>query len=150
MLAAQTDPHVVSYFFLEIAGVVEARFTEVSGMSVEREVKEYAEGGINDYVHRLPGRVKASNITLKTGFAYSTEIWKWFAEGQYDGKVRRQNISIILADSAGHRIRQWDVTNAFPVKYSTSETKTDATSVSIETLELAHHGVTLVEQKKAA
>ena len=42
-------------------------FTQVTGFSAQLDVLEYPEGGINDYVHRLPTRIKQGNITLKRG-----------------------------------------------------------------------------------
>ena len=42
-------------------------FTQVTGFSSQTDVLEYAEGGRNDFVHRLPSRTKQGNITLKRG-----------------------------------------------------------------------------------
>jgi phage tail-like protein len=133
-------------FFLEINGIVEAEFNEVSGLTVEREVKQVREGGINDYVTVLPGRVKFNNITLKRGLAYSSYVWDWFQEGLYDAKVKRQTVSLTEKALDNRTIRQWDIHKAFPVKYTTSEFKTGQSALVIETLELAHHGVTLTKQ----
>ena len=47
-------------FYVEIDGMAQAVFTEVSGLQLEMEVMEYQEGGNNDFVHRLPGRTKSS------------------------------------------------------------------------------------------
>ena len=42
-------------------------FTQITGFSAQLDVLEYPEGGVNDYVHRLPTRIKQGNITLKRG-----------------------------------------------------------------------------------
>ena len=39
-------------------------WTKCEGLTVEWELQEYREGGLNDYVHRLPGRRKFQNIKL--------------------------------------------------------------------------------------
>ena len=39
-------------------------WTKCEGLTVEYDVHEYAEGGLNGYVHRLPGRAKYQNIKL--------------------------------------------------------------------------------------
>jgi phage tail-like protein len=139
----RNDPALIHKFYLEIEGVVVAEFTEMGGFSAERETKQYPEGGINDHVRMLPGRVKYGNVTLKRGLTYSHELWNWFQEGAYDGKVKRVNASIILGDAAGLRVKQWDLTGAFPTKYRSSDLKAGGTELTIETLELAHEGVTL-------
>ena len=142
------DPGILYKFYLEIQGVIEAEFTEISGLSMEREVKTYEEGGINDFVHQLPGRVKYQHLVLKRGLTYSDNLWKWFKEGLYDGKVKRVNASIVMGDSLNKRVRQWDIVSAFPVKYVNSDLKADSNELTIETLELAHHGLTLNAQGK--
>lgn len=149
-LAQRQDPGLLFKFYLEIEGVIVAEFTELGGMNAEREVKTYEEGGINDHVHTLPGRVKYGNLVLKRGVTASHALWNWFKEGLYNGKVKRVNLSVIMGDAQGKRVKQWDVIGAFPVKYSSSELKSSATELSIETLELAHHGFTLSSQSGTA
>ena len=137
------DYGVLFRFRLAIDGVVEAEFNELGGLTMEREVKQYQEGGINDFVHSLPGRVKYSNLTLKRGMTNSSKAWNWFQGGLYDGKVARRKVSIEQLDENHQVIRRWEVEGAFPVKYVTSEFKSGNSALMIETLELAHHGITL-------
>jgi phage tail-like protein len=141
VLANRNDPALIFKFYLEIEGVIVAEFTELSGLSVEREVKEHREGGLNDFVHRLPGPIKSGNITLKRGMTYSHDLWEWFHTGMYDGKVKRVNLSIILGDALGKRVRQWDLTGAYPVKYSSADLRSASDELVVETLELTHHGL---------
>lgn len=94
----RVDPVVKFRFAVQIKGQTVGWFTECSGLSVERETVPRPEGGTNDFVHQLPGRVKQSRVTLKRGLA-DNALWKWFEKGLYDGKVERYNISIILYNS---------------------------------------------------
>lgn len=66
-------------FFVEIDGLVIANFAECTGLSVETEVFEYAEGGLNANTHRLPVRTKYGNITLRRGIITGVELFDWFA-----------------------------------------------------------------------
>ena len=54
------------------------RFSECTGISVEIETKEYMEGGANDFVHKLPTRVKYPNIVLKRGITHEEALLQWF------------------------------------------------------------------------
>ncbi|MBL8058826.1 MAG: phage tail protein, partial [Anaerolineales bacterium] len=108
-------------FYLEITGVSVAQFTEVGGLNMEREVKQVPQGGVNDHIHSLPGRVKYSDITLKRGLTYSYDLWVWFQQGLYDLKVVRKDVSIFQLDKSGQCIRRWDVARAFPTKYTVSD-----------------------------
>ena len=39
---------------------------------------EYAEGGNNDFVHRLPGRLHYPNLVLSWGLVSSEILLQWF------------------------------------------------------------------------
>ena len=61
--------HHAKNFVVDLQGlnVKLGYFTQVTGFSSQVDVLEYAEGGQNTFVHRLPTRTKQGNITLKRG-----------------------------------------------------------------------------------
>jgi phage tail-like protein len=128
-------------FLVEIGSEVVANFQECSGLTVEVEVQEYMEGGENGRVHKLPGRMKYSNITLKSGIANNNQIASWLPKIE-GGKitVEPKNISIILFNHAGETVKTWQVTAAYPVKWSGPDMRVSSMDVAIQTLELAHQG----------
>src|SRR3990172_42881 len=103
-------------FYVQVAGAEQAVFTEMSGLQLETEVTDYQEGGNNDYVHRLPGRTKVSNVTLKRGMARSDEFLDWLLEVT-SGQIKRQNVTVVLYDVGGKVLRRWTLEDAFPVKW---------------------------------
>jgi phage tail-like protein len=141
--AGGENPFPVFKFWVEIESIVVAEFQDCSGLRVERDVERYKEGGVNDHEQILPGRSKYTNITLKYGLSSSTEIWDWFQEGLLDGKVKRVNFSILLRDVKGDVARRWNIVDAFPVRWEGPQFTSDSNQVAIETLEIAHHGITL-------
>ena len=94
------DPYRAYNFKLQIQGVTEGHFTECSGMGVKVNPIRYREGGQAQVVHRLPGRVDYSAITLRYGLTASRELWNWFLTA-VEGQVERKNVSIVLMDSQG-------------------------------------------------
>ena len=56
--AHTVDPPFVGKFTFEIDGTTIGAFTEVSGLAVQLDVEELAEGGQNGYQHKLLGRMK--------------------------------------------------------------------------------------------
>ena len=55
-------------FKVELDSLVVGGFTEVSGLQVETEVEDYREGGLNNYIHRLPGPSRyPTNLTAASG-----------------------------------------------------------------------------------
>ncbi len=144
----RVDPVIKFRFSVQIAGVTVGWFTDCSGLSLEREIITRAEGGINDYTHQLPGRVKQSRLTLKRGFADNV-LWDWFQKGLYDGKVERHNVSIMLYNSDRTKKKQWDLESAYPVKWTGPDFQSDSNQVSVETLELVHHGLKMIDWSNA-
>ena len=133
------EPVLGTGFAVQIGGEVKGWFTECSGLTVEREVKAHQEGGVNDYVHQLPGRIKQSNLTLKHGLS-GNELWDWFQKGMYNGQVERRNISIVLYDSQLTEIKRWDLTDVYPAKWTGPDFNSDKNDITVETLEFAHAG----------
>jgi phage tail-like protein len=128
-------------FLVEIGSEVVANFQECSGLTVEVEVQEYVEGGNNEFIHKLPGRMKYTNITLKRGISDNAQFatWRPKIEG---GKisVEPKNLSIILFSQAGETVKTWEVTEAYPVKWTGPDMRASSMDVAIETLEIAHSG----------
>ena len=70
-----------------IEGLLVAGFSEVSGLQAETEVEEVREGGVNDYVYKLPKGTKYQNLTLKKGMTISNDLWDWH-RNVVAGKIR--------------------------------------------------------------
>lgn len=143
-VGTRTDPVATFKFGIEIAGIVEAMFTDCSGLSVERETLPVEEGGVNDYVHKLPDRIKYGAVTLKRGVA-DTALWDWFCKGLYDGKVERKNVSIVLFSDDRSKSKRWNLSNAYPTRWQAGEFRTDSNQTFVETLEIVHHGLTITD-----
>ena len=136
-----TDPLTTFRFKvkLEIDKVIEAGFSECSGLQVETEVEEIREGGLNEYMHRLPKGSKYVNLTLKHGMTDSDVLWNWYKD-VINGTVKRKLVSVLLLDGEGNEKWRWNCQGAYPVKWTGPELKADASAVAIETLEIAHNG----------
>jgi phage tail-like protein len=117
-------------------------FTQVTGFSAQLDVLEYPEGGVNDYVHRLPTRIKQGNITLKRGITGETELMEWFIESVV--KANPQDLSVSMYDSLGELMKPtWSFRNAYPVKWTSSDLNAGGTEFLTESLEIAHFGMEL-------
>ena len=131
-------------FTVELQGITEGFFTSCSGLESEVEVEEWKEGGWNSTVRRFVGRAKLGpNLVLKRGLA-SPALWQWYHDVT-QGKVKRQNLSIILTGYDSMPVIRWDFTGALPVKWSGPSFTSDAREVAVESIELIHQGF---ERKK--
>ncbi|QWH88421.1 phage tail protein [Bacillus toyonensis] len=133
------DPFTSFSFLVEIDNLVVGGFSEVSGIQVETEMEEFREGGLNEYVHKLPKVSKYSNLILKRGITDSTVLWDWY-QNVVAGKIERKNGSIILLNFNGSENWRWNFIQAYPLKWIGPDLKADNYAIAIETLEIAHNG----------
>jgi phage tail-like protein len=140
MIGKRLDPYLSYKFRVEIDSLIVGGFSEVSGLQVETETEDRREGGVNDFVHKLPKGSKQANITLKRGITESAALWNW-QQDVVKGKVKRKNVRIILLDAQENEKWYWTFENAYPVKWQGPDFKADSSTTAIETLELVHHGL---------
>ncbi len=144
MSVNREDPLASFRFMVECNNVVGAYFTEVTGLKAEVDVFEYQEGGMNDYIHKLPGRRKWTNIVLHRGVTFSLDMWNWYQDIVAGNTTQRQNLSIILYSPDRQNSMRWDVIGAYPINWEGPAMKSDGNTVTVEKLELAHNGFTLI------
>lgn len=140
----RTDAFPAFRFNVQIDGLTEARFTECTLPSLEVEIEEQKEGGFNTGTHLLPGRVLKGTVTLKRGIAAASELLQWYSEvmeGQMS-RARRQ-VSITLFDDKGEAVLRWNLTGAFPTKWSGPELDAGSATIAIESLELSYESVSV-------
>ena len=124
-----------------------AGFSECSGLDVTLEVMEYKEGGVNDYVHKFPTRASHGNLTLKRGLTLlDDDLWNWhqgFVQGFVQGAVKRKNGLVFLMDESRSRAKVWMFKRGIPMKWVGPSLNATQSAVAIESLEIAHEGLTL-------
>lgn len=134
------DPYGAFRFHLEIDSVIVAGFSEVSGLTVETEVEERPEGGVNDHVHTFAKGTKHPRLVLKHGLTDSDTLWNWHQE-VVAGRITRQSGRILLFDNAGTEKWRWTFEEAYPVKWAGPDLRGDSNAVAFETVELVHRGM---------
>jgi phage tail-like protein len=146
-VAAAEYPHLNAHFRLHIDDLVAVDFSECTGLAAEVTVEEYAEGGENRFTHRMPSRGAVPNLVLKRGTTADTGLWTWYAEYLRVGQVRPRNGQILLlAAVAGTLtpVRVWAFRRGWPVKMTGPDLNAAAPAVAVESIEIAHHGLSLV------
>jgi phage tail-like protein len=144
--AAESMPpvHHAKNFVVDLQGlnVKLGYFTQVTGFSSQVDVLEYAEGGQNTFVHRLPTRTKQGNITLKRGVITDDKtLVEWYQKTV----VMAQAVTLVitLRDTADKPIRTWNFRNAYPIKWTGGDMNAGGTEFLTESLEVAHNGFTV-------
>jgi phage tail-like protein len=119
-------------------------FQEVSGMDVESQVIEYRAGNSPVFsTVKMPGIAKYGNVTMKKGvFVNDNSFINWQKEIMMN-TIKRRTVLIKLLDEEGALIMQWQLNNAWPRKITSTNLKSDGNEVAVETIEIAHEGVTI-------
>jgi len=128
--------HIGNFNFqVEIDGVTQSAFIEVSGLETTTEVEEFRDG--SDIVeHRRPGSTAYSNIVLKRGFTDASELWDW-RKAVIDGKIERRSGSIIICGDDGSEIMRYNFFEAWPCRWKLSRLSTIDAGTIVEEVELA-------------
>jgi len=133
------DPVGAQRFKLTLGSVNIGHFEECSGIGVELELKDYSEGGNNAYVHRLPTRMKYTNLVLKRGVTHEAALLDWFFKART--MPERSDVTVELVEPGGQTVRAWTFAAAYPVKWTGPTLNAGSNGVAQETLELAHSGL---------
>lgn len=141
-MAMLVDPFTNCRFYVQISDVAEAVFTEVSGLQIETTVTDYEEGGENSFVHRVPGRTKIGNVTLKSGMTGSNAFFRWYRE-ILRGRISPKQVDIVIYENDGTELSRWTLLNAYPVKWVGPQLSAEGKVAAVESLELAHEGISL-------
>lgn len=117
-----------------------AAFTECTLPTIEWDIEPIKEGGLNTYVHQLPGRRKPARLVLKNGIGKSL-LHKWYTDIMNESFSRR-DITITLLDLHIIPVATWVMHGAYPIKWTGPQLKSDGTAVAIQTVEFACAAVT--------
>ena len=129
------DPYKGFRFRVEIHGIQQAGFSECSSVGSHIEVIEYREGGDTATVRKLTGKTSYPDITLKWGMTDSQDLYVWHLQ-TVQGKVQRQDGSVIQLDDTGNEKVRWNFYKAWPSKWDGPAYSAKGNDVAIETLTL--------------
>lgn len=119
-------------------------FQEVSGLDVEAQPIEYRHGDSTSFsVIKMPGLKKYSDVTMKKGvFKSDLKFWEWFSKIQMN-TIARVPVTISLLDEGGTAVMVWRLANAWPTKITGTDLKSQGNEAAIETIVIAHEGLTI-------
>lgn len=122
-------------------------FQEVSGLDVEAQPIEYRHGDSPAFsAIKMPGLHKFGNVTLKRGvFRSDGQFQDWFNQIKMN-TIKRVPVTISLLDEEGKPTMVWTLTNAWPTKITGTDLKAEGNEVAVETIEIAHEGLTIANK----
>jgi phage tail-like protein len=133
----------ISKFHFQVEwGGTKIGFQEVTGLDKEVEKLEYRDGSSPEYSKiNMPGMVKYTDVVLKRGvFKSDNEYFQWMNTISMNS-VERRDITISLLDETHAPAVVWKLKNAWPMKIQSTDLKSEANEIALESITLSHEGM---------
>lgn len=128
------------YFSLNIEGK-DYPFQEVSGLAFKTNTEEVSEGDENSFIHFVPKVTKCTNLVVKRGLVkVNSQLATWCLQAigsDLSTPIVPKNITLSLIDANAKPLQTWNLVNAWPVKWDTSDLKSMEGEIVIESIEFA-------------
>ena len=151
----------VSRFYLEINNNTRLLISKASGLSIT--IDPASEGkpigvrkGLVTETQTTPATVSYQNITLEFVTAVDNDILlQWYVDchpealggGGRPTMQQRYQASLVFFKQNGSEGARWNIRDAIPAKYKTTQVKADSADIFKETIEIAHAGMIRVKTK---
>lgn len=136
------DPYGVYNFQVSVTGIapdglaVGGSFTEVSGLEVQVPTIDYRNGSDELVIRRMPGVPTRTNVVLRKGISGHVEFWNWILRAT-NGQVFKTDAAIVLLDEGQRPVVRWNLTRAWPTKWTGPGLNATTNEIAMETVELA-------------
>ena len=143
-MASEQKPRPTNHFRLTLAGKeAVGQFREVSGLDTENEIIEQKEVDANGrpLIVKISGNVKWSNIELKRGLDVNKGLWDWRYMVETKGPdAARTDCILELLDYDGSAIATYNITQAWPSKYTGASMNAGSNEIAVEGITICHEG----------
>ena len=130
------------YFSVDIDDLTDLPFQEVSGLEVEADNISYRHGNDPSFgTIQMPGIKKSGNLILKKGVFSNETLFNSLISKIRLNTYKRMTVVIRLMDETTEPRMTWEINNAFPLKYSSTEMNSESSEAAIESIEFSHQGI---------
>jgi phage tail-like protein len=130
------NPFAQFNFLIQIEGVTQAGFTEVSGLTTDQQVIEYREGTDPPRMRKFPGITQYSNLVLRTGLT-TQELLQWRMT-TIRGETVRRNGSIVLQNERQDEVMRWNFFEGWVCKWEGPSLNSTTNEVATESIEICY------------
>jgi phage tail-like protein len=133
-------------FYFSVTGLPggPVSFQEVTGLETEVTPIEYRHGDSPSfYPIKMPGLGKVGNVTMRKGiFVNDAALWNWFNQIKMN-TIARVTVVVNLLDETGAPKMVWTLNNAFPIKVTGTDLKSEGNEVAVESVDIAFETMTV-------
>ncbi len=136
-------PPVGFHFSVEFEGLgtdaKDHQFQSVSGLSVDIETEEIAEGGENRFKHKLPVKTKYPNLVLKRGLLIDSKVINWCKDAIENFEFKPVDLIVKLLNEKHEPLQYWKIIHAYPIKWSVEDFNAQESKLVVESFELTYN-----------
>ena len=130
------------YFLVDIDELTDLPFWEVSGLEVEADNISYRHGNDPSFgTIQMPGVKKSGNLIPKKGVFANEDLYQSLISKIALNTYKRMTVVIRLLDENAEPRITWQINNAFPLKYSSTDMNSESSEAAIESIEFSHQGI---------
>jgi len=148
-MMADKYPPVGFHFSVRFSGLdreeQDTHFQSVSGLTVDMDTEEFAEGGENRFKHKFPVKTKYANLVLKRGLMVGSELISWCRDALENFEFAPKDLTVQLLNEEHEPLMTWNVVHAFPVKWAVDDFNAQESKLVIETLEFSYQYFKTIE-----
>ncbi|WP_130733214.1 phage tail protein [Flavobacterium sp. J27] len=115
------------------------QFQSVSGLSVDIETEEIAEGGENRFKYKLPVKTKFPNLVLKRGLLIDSKVINWCKDAIENFEFKPVNLIVTLLNGEHEPLQYWKVIHAYPIKWAVEDFNAQESKLVVESFELTYN-----------
>jgi phage tail-like protein len=142
---AKSDPIGSYQFEIEVDGLNEARFTEISSVDHTTKVIEHREVGKDGqiYINKLIGGSTFSDVTFKRGVTKDNDFWQKWRQTVIDGDYSkaRKTVTVRGLSPKGEPVSVFVLQRAWPSKWKGPAFSAKNDAVAIEEITFTHEGI---------
>jgi len=135
------DPALSIVYRCTIDGVLPlGLWTKIEGIGFEYDIKEYREGGVNLFTHKLLGPIKYTTLRLSRPVDSNSQWLAMWLQMQAI-KVIPSTMAISALASTGEEITTWNLAGVVPFKWSGPTLDIMGNAIATETLEVIYEQI---------
>lgn len=139
---------LTTLFEIKVAEMPDMVFRSCEGLEAEIEVVSLAEGGRLTAPRTSRGAQRTQKISFSQGSliqgdkSANMSLFKWFKEVCDASKpLKKRIIYLKMKNSEGKPVSEWEITGAWPCKWSAPLVTQETTEIAVEYISFAHEGI---------
>ncbi|WP_323836516.1 phage tail protein [Photorhabdus africana] len=129
---------IASFLFNSIPSPLDIAFQRISGLSRELQTTQHSQGGENARNIWLAEKIQHGSLMLERGVMTITPLTLVFDRVLRGEKAMYADVVIMLLNEQSLPVASWTVSNALPVRWSTSDFDANSNTVLVNSLELRY------------